>query len=329
MMITAPQVLCLGEMLYDCLADQSGFEFSQVQSWTRYPGGAPANVACGLVKLGIPAGFIGCVGDDGLGQALTAVLQAVGVELGGLQVVPGWPTRQVYVTRTPEGERQFAGFGATATTDFADTQLRADLFPAFLFQSAQYLVLGTLGLASHPSAEAIRQALQQARGQQVQIFLDINWRPVFWPEPNQAPDIIKALLKDVDILKCTDEEAEWLFHTTDPQTIQNQYPNLRGVLVTAGAKGCSYHLGAWGGHIPAFAVAVQDTTGAGDAFVAGFLAQVCTLGERLWQEASLASQAIRYASAVGALTTRLPGAIAAQPTFEQVQTFLAQAPRVC
>lgn len=327
-MTSVPQVLCLGEILYDCLADQSGCEFPQVQSWTRYAGGAPANVACGLVKLGIAAAFIGCVGEDDLGQELTAVLAAVGVARAGLQVVSGCPTRQVYVTRTLEGEGQFAGFGPMANPDFADTQLRADCLPESLFGAAQYLVLGTLGLATHASAEASHQALQRAKENEVQVLLDVNWRPVFWPEPDQAPALIKALLKQVDILKCTQEEAAWLFHTTEPQAIQNQYPHLRAVLVTAGAKGCSYQLGAWSGEIPAFVVPVQDTTGAGDAFVSGFLAQACRLGASLWQDPSLVRLAMRYASAVGALTSLQPGAMAAQPTDRQVQAFLAQAPRV-
>ncbi|MDB9358155.1 PfkB family carbohydrate kinase, partial [Nodularia spumigena CS-587/03] len=54
-----PRVLCLGEILFDCLADQLGLTLEEVKSWTPYPGGAPANVACALVKLGTPSGFIG------------------------------------------------------------------------------------------------------------------------------------------------------------------------------------------------------------------------------------------------------------------------------
>jgi len=62
--ISNPRVLCLGEILFDCLADQVGRSLEEVESWTPYPG-APANVACALIKLGTSSGFIGCVGGIG------------------------------------------------------------------------------------------------------------------------------------------------------------------------------------------------------------------------------------------------------------------------
>jgi len=103
-----PRVLCLGEVLFDCLADQLGRSLDQVDSWTPYPGGAPANVACALVKLGTPAGFIGRVGEDQPGNDLVQLLQDVGVEVSGVQRHPTAPTRQVYVLRSETGDREFA-----------------------------------------------------------------------------------------------------------------------------------------------------------------------------------------------------------------------------
>ncbi len=94
-----PRVLCLGEILFDCLADQLGLKLEEVKSWTPYPGGAPANVACALVKLGTPTAFIGAVGEDEPGNALVKLLEDVGVETTGVQRHPTAPTRQVYVTR--------------------------------------------------------------------------------------------------------------------------------------------------------------------------------------------------------------------------------------
>ena len=104
------QVICLGEILFDLLADQLGKELQAVTSWTPYAGGAPANVACGLVKLGIPAAFVGCLGADQQGQDLQQLLADLGVNLDELQISSQQPTRQVYVTRSSTGERTFAGF---------------------------------------------------------------------------------------------------------------------------------------------------------------------------------------------------------------------------
>ncbi|HEY9658025.1 MAG TPA: PfkB family carbohydrate kinase, partial [Allocoleopsis sp.] len=104
--MTAPRVICLGEILWDCLADQPGKPIEQVQSWTNYPGGAPANVACALVKLGTPAGFIGCVGEDEAGEVLIDLLEATGVNVEGVQRHRA-PTRLVEVLRSMTGDRQF------------------------------------------------------------------------------------------------------------------------------------------------------------------------------------------------------------------------------
>lgn len=117
-----PRVLCLGEILFDCLADQLGLTLEEVKSWTPYPGGAPANVACALVKLGTPAGFIGAVGEDEPGNELVKLLEEIGVDTTGVQRHSTAPTRQVYVVRDLAGDRNFAGFGEYDTSEFADTR---------------------------------------------------------------------------------------------------------------------------------------------------------------------------------------------------------------
>ncbi|MEB3150121.1 MAG: carbohydrate kinase [Sphaerospermopsis sp.] len=318
-----PHVLCLGEVLFDCLADQMGLKLEEVNSWTPYPGGAPANVACALVKLGTPAGFIGAVGEDQPGNALVKLLQDVGVDTTGVQRHPTAPTRQVYVVRDLTGDRSFAGFGKYDTSEFADTRLQAKQIPESLFNDADFLVLGTLELAYPESEAAIHQALKLAEKYDLKIILDVNWRPVFWQDANLAKQKIAALLPRFDFLKLTKEEASWLFDTTDPGAITYRLNSLEGVLVTDGENGCAYCLGENEGKLPAFSIPVVDTTGAGDSFLAGFLHQLSKLGIHSLRDAETAKRVVTYSSAVGALTTIKPGAIASQPTAEEVDAFLA------
>ena len=194
-----PTVICLGEVLFDLLADQVGVEADEVRSWTALAGGAPANVACGLVKLGTAAQFIGCVGEDPPGQALAAKLQAQGVGLLGLQYHPTAPTRQVQVLRSIDGDRTFAGFGAVSTEQFADAYL--DQIPEELFVDAQFLVLGTISLAYPHSRAATWAAVRLAQLHRVSIVVDVNWRPSFWPDSNVAVEVIKELLAVADFVK--------------------------------------------------------------------------------------------------------------------------------
>ncbi|OUL36983.1 carbohydrate kinase [Nostoc sp. T09] len=318
-----PRVLCLGEILFDCLADQLGLKLEEVKSWTPYPGGAPANVACALVKLGTPAGFIGSVGEDQPGNELVKLLQELGVDTAGVQRHPTAPTRQVYVTRDLAGDRTFAGFGKYNTTEFADTRLQAEKLPHSLFQEADFLVLGTLELAYPESEKAIRRALELAEYYDLKILLDVNWRPVFWEDAKIARQKIEEIFKQVDFVKLSKEEAEWLFDTKDPGAITYRRDSLEGVLVTDGENGCAYCLGENEGKLPSFSMPVVDTTGAGDSFLAGFIHQVLQHGIQSLSNAETVKRIVTYASAVGALTTIKPGAIASQPTAAEVEAFLA------
>jgi len=322
--MTNPRVLCLGEVLFDCLADQLGLTLSEVKSWTPYPGGAPANVACALVKLGTPAAFIGAVGEDQPGSTLIQLLQTENVNITGVQYHPTAPTRQVYVVRSLDGDRSFAGFGSYSTDEFADTRLQASGLPIKLFESAEFLVVGTLELAYPESEKAILRALDLAEQYNLKIILDVNWRPVFWNDVATARQKILALLHRFDFIKLTKEEAIWLFETADPGVITFRLNSLEGVLVTDGEHGCAYCLGEHEGKLPAFAVNVVDTTGAGDGFLAGFIHQLIKSGIHSLQNPATTKLIITYASAVGALTTLQPGAIASQPTTAEVDNFLTQ-----
>jgi fructokinase len=320
--VTNPRVLCLGEILFDLLSDQPGRPLEQVTSWTPYPGGAPANVACSLVKLGTSAGFIGCVGEDEPGQTLVDLLKEIGVDATGVQRHPTAPTREIYVVRTDTNDRIFSGFGDRDTAEFADTRLQADSLPVALFDAADFLVLGTLELAYPETRQAIEQALELAEQHYVKILVDVNWRPMFWQDPEAAKQTIQDLIKRVDFLKLSDEEAEWLFDTQDPGIIAHRLDDVEGVLVTAGGQGSAYCLSENEGKLPAFSVEAEDTTGAGDSFVAGFLHQVCQNGIQSLSDPDGAKRIVTYASAVGALTTIRAGAIAAQPTAAEVEAFL-------
>ncbi|MGK7947253.1 MAG: carbohydrate kinase [Xenococcaceae cyanobacterium] len=318
-----PRVICLGEILFDCLADRIGCSLEEVESWTAYPGGAPANVACALVKLGTPAAFIGCVGQDKPGNELVELLESIGVNITGIQRHPLAPTRQVYVLRSTEGDRSFAGFGERKPNEFADAYLEANKLPTNLFLEAEFLVLGTLELAYIQTRDAVFRALELAEQYRLKVILDVNWRPMFWRDEREALPLIKKLWKYVDFLKLAEEEAQWLFNTTDAGAIAHRLGSVEGVLVSGGDAEVSYCLSDNEAKVKPFSVSVRDTTGAGDAFLAGFIHQLCQQKLSSLSDAQTAREIVTYACAVGGLTTTKAGAIAAQPTAEEVESFLA------
>ena len=305
-------VICLGEVLFDLLAQQSGVSSEHVKSWTALPGGAPANVACALVKMGDRSRFIGCVGNDRSGAELAAKLATEGVDLTGLQHHPTAPTRQVQVLRTADGDRIFGGFGDIPTDKFADTQLNQ--VSSALFSGADFLLLGTLALAYPDSAASTWKAVQFAQAEGVKIMVDINWRPTFWTDSAVALPKIRLLLQQADYVKFAREEAELIYGETSAQSLCEYLPKAVGIFVTDGGNMCEYWLDGISGQQPAFSVTAIDTTGAGDAFVAGLLHQ---LGGQ-----KSGAEIVRYAAAAGALTTRQAGAIDSQPTDAEIIQFL-------
>jgi len=312
-------VICIGEVLFDLISDQPGAVLKDVTVWIPYPGGAPANVACGVRRLGIESAFIGAIGDDALGSELVATLESKGVDRTGIQQITGYPTRSVLVTRDLMGDRTFAAFGEDRSSNcFADTRLDAEKLPLELLRLASYLVTGTLGLASSDTAKAIHRAIDIVKESGGTIVTDLNWRSVFWPDLSAAQVPIQGILAKTDILKLTDDEAELFFNTVDPVVIHDRLPHLNAILLTRGDRGCAYWIGGHSGECPAFNVSVEDTTGAGDAFLAGFLSHY----NNQLTDANSIQLAIRYASAAGALTTLKQGAIAALPTSAEIKAFL-------
>ena len=147
---TSPLVVCLGEALVDRLGPLGGDPSRDGPVDDRL-GGAPANVACGLARLGTAVSFVGRVGADSIGDAFSELFSQRGVDTGCLQVDQQCPTRIVLVRRSPAGEREFQGFAGDQGLGFADQSLQ----PAPLPPAAQWLLIGTIPLASPRSAQAL------------------------------------------------------------------------------------------------------------------------------------------------------------------------------
>lgn len=351
-------VLCIGDALFDCIANDNARGLSVTEmadDWTAFPGGAPANVAAALCKLGTTSTFCGCLGTDADGDVLVSLLHDdVGVDTSMVQRNPAVPTRRVMVTRTLEGDRAFGGFSNGLPADaFSDCFLDAKKLMASsnsnnrrIVQQAKWVACSTLSLAFEASAQAVRALVKEAlsgnnnssdnSNDRCRLLVDVNWRPVFWKDDQlvaTARQEIMDFVQQADVVKLTDEEAEWLLDDisaaealSHPEKVHASFPNAFAVLITAGEKGASYSINQFTGKIEPFVVNVTETTGAGDAFTAGFLHGMLQNGEPTSDEE--ARQMISFAAAVGALTCTKKGAIAAQPTFHEVESFLIHGEKV-
>ncbi|MEW5317826.1 MAG: hypothetical protein WDW38_009093 [Sanguina aurantia] len=301
-------------------------------------GGAPCNVATALSRLGVAVTFVTALGDDERGTQLLNLCKERGVLMHAAQVLKGAPTRDVYVVRDNDGDREFAGFGRP-TESYSDCFLDANSIPAEEISAATVLVTGTLGLAYPGSRDSLTRAADACRaaGSSCRLIVDVNWRPVFWGDADQARVTVLAYLEKASLIKISDSDLEWLLGVGleeamgDPCKILDRFPAAMGVMVTAGARGATYcvHAGpksSVSGTVESFKVDTVDTTGAGDAFTAGFIYKLLEAGslEQLAADPRAMRAAVVFAAAAGALTTTRPGAIESQPTLGEVRALVRE-----
>lgn len=312
-----PRILVAGETLVDFLPDRAG-PLADVASFERRPGGAPANVAVGLAHLDRTPYFWTRVGADPFGAFLTDWLTDADLPARFVERDPDAATSLAFVTR--EGADRSFTFYRDGT---ADTRLEPGRVPDDVVESVEWVVAGGVTLASGRSREATVDLL--ARAADATVAFDLNYRPEMWPSETAFRTTVSDAIDYVDVLKAATHELRLLgVSGDDPEALAHAVTERpdgpHTVLVTLGDAGALLVATArapWGETVArheGFEVATVDTTGAGDAFLAGTVAGF--VDRRPPQET------LAFANAVAALTTTEPGATAAFPDREQVATFL-------
>ncbi len=323
------KVICIGEALIDRIRNKSN------QGFTDFLGGAPANVACALRKLNIDSIFIGSLGNDDYGKKFITQFNELEVNLDFLQLDNDSSTRVVNVDRDQFGDRFFSGFEESSHSCFADEVLRKKLIEKEIlnleesFLETKYLVIGTILLSSPISTETIFFILEQAKKFDVKIVIDLNWREVFWDHSSfsskiskdQRVNIIKNFLNHAYVLKLAKEEATLFFEHDNPLLISHQFSNRPDVIITDGKNPVLWYInGLQGITETPTSQKIVDTTGAGDAFLAGFISKLISSGYPS-NELEI-EDCIKFASVCGLLTCLGEGAIEQQPYYEKVNKFL-------
>ena len=225
----AGSVISIGEALIDRLGPPGGHPSSDLPVTDCF-GGAPANVACALGRLGVNVSFISCLGNDSFGENFKNLLIQRGINTSALQLDTLRPTRVVLVRRDSDGERSFQGFEGDKGMGFADQAISREKIIRdwpLVVENAQWLVAGTIPLASEISSKAFLWCIENALHAGIKIALDLNWRPTFWRnkvstflEPStKEKNQIFSILKNVSLIKLAKEEAQWFFNTADPTAI--------------------------------------------------------------------------------------------------------------
>ncbi|KAG0577862.1 hypothetical protein KC19_5G187000 [Ceratodon purpureus] len=319
-------VVCFGELLIDFVPTIGGVSLADAPAFKKAPGGAPANVACGISKLGGNAAFVGKVGDDEFGYMLCDVLKDQKVETKGVRFDAHARTALAFVTLRSDGEREFMFYrNPSADMLFEIQELDTDLL-----KQASILHYGSISLITEPSRSTHLEALRIAQEAGSLLSYDPNLRLPLWPSAEAAKEGIMSIWDKADIIKVSDEEVVFLTGhdpKDDAANMKMLHPGCKLMLVTEGGEGCRYYTPKFYGQVGGFKVQVVDTTGAGDAFCAGLLSQLAVFPDIVEDEAKL-REALLFANACGAITTTERGAIPSLPDKETVSRLLSTAHRL-
>lgn len=319
----SPLVVCFGELLIDFVPTVNGVSLADAPAFKKAPGGAPANVAVGIARLGGSSAFIGKVGEDEFGRMLVDILKENNVEHKGMRFDLGARTALAFVTLKADGEREFMFFrNPSADMLLTESELDVDLI-----QQAKIFHYGSISLITDPCKSAHLAAMKIARDTGSILSYDPNLRLPLWPSASEAREGILSIWDKADLIKVSEEEVGFLTGGADPfddTVVRNLFhPNLKLLLVTEGQQGCRYYTKDFSGRVKGLAVEAVDTTGAGDAFVSGILSQLAKDLTLLQKEEGL-REALKFANACGAITVTERGAIPALPTREAVLAALTK-----
>lgn len=285
-------------------------------TYLKCPGGAPANVAVAISRLGGNSAFFGRVGQDPLGRFMKATLAQEQVNTDYMLLDEAQRTSTVIVDLDDSGERSFTFMVKPSADQF--------LIPADIpeFAQGEWLHVCSIALANEPSRSSTLKAMQDIKAAGGFVSFDPNLREEVWANPEELKPVVRQAIELADVVKFSDDELLFL---TDTDSLEAGLEAIKAfdntlVLITQGAKGALVVFEGEQELIAGQAVKPIDTTGAGDAFVGGLLARLAQQNE--WANKEAIHSAVNWANGCGALATTQKGAMTALPTQDALLAYI-------
>ncbi|EKF9873954.1 aminoimidazole riboside kinase [Escherichia coli] len=301
------KVWVLGDAVVDLLPESDG-------RLLPCPGGAPANVAVGIARLGGTSGFIGRVGDDPFGALMQRTLLTEGVDITYLKQDEWHRTSTVLVELNDQGERSFTFMVRPSADLFLET---TDL-PCW--RHGEWLHLCSIALSAEPSRTSAFTAMTAIRHAGGFVSFDPNIREDLWQDEHLLRLCLRQALQLADVVKLSEEEWRLISGKTqndrDICALAKEY-EIAMLLVTKGAEGVVVCYRGQVHHFAGMSVNCVDSTGAGDAFVAGLLTGLSSTG--LSTDEREMRRIIDLAQRCGALAVTAKGAMTALPCRQELE----------
>ncbi|WP_321470610.1 5-dehydro-2-deoxygluconokinase [uncultured Paludibaculum sp.] len=303
-------IAILGRIGYDLYSEEPHVPLPQVRRFSRYLGGSSANMAVGLSRLGASVGIISCLGNDSLSQFLLDFLKNEKVDTARVQTKPGF-LPSLCLTEVAPPDRFPQVFYRHDAVDTLLTSQPGDL--DYVAQARMFITNGT-SLCASPSREATYRALERAHKAGCRVVLDVDFRAMSWPSPEEAGLAVRLALPFVDVL--IGNQPELMLVAGEP-TLEAATEKLRSVPVLVsklGEQGTRVWTGSESVFLPPYKVEVCTTIGAGDGFASGFL-------YALLQGLPI-EECLHYGNAAAAIVVSRLSCSEAMPTMAEVRALL-------
>lgn len=321
--ITEPKGLCaIGEALIDFVPDVRGVSLKDVQSFHRAAGGAPANVAGAVAKLGGKAKFLTKLGQDAFGDYIVETLREAGIDTSAVVRDDEWETALAFVSLKGDGNREFAFYRKNS----ADLQYGVDDIPSDILGDCGMVHFCSVDLVESPMKQAHRKLIEMAAERNITVCFDPNLRFSLWEDSDLLKKTVQEFMPLADIVKISDEELEFITGKTDildalPQLLQGKTKCIVYTMGKDGAMVCTENRTVYA---KGYAVKAVDTTGAGDSFIGAF--EFCLLKDRVTDISAVSDSRLKeylqFANAYAAYTTTKQGALSSMADADQMEAWM-------
>jgi 5-dehydro-2-deoxygluconokinase len=286
--ISQYDLITMGRSSIDLYSNNIGAAFPDITAFGAYIGGSPLNIAVGASRLGLKTVLLTAVGADKVGEYLLERLRREQVETRYIPIKPGTRSSAVLVGIQPPDQFPLTFYRENA----ADVQLSIDDVATLPLNQTRAVQLSGAALAKEPSRSAVFYLAEQAKAQDLTVFMDLDFRADQWHDPRAYGLAVRAILPLVHVAIGTEEEINAaMLRRPEDLVIRNSQitaPEIHGdveaniqvllskgpeaLVVKRGARGADVYLrGGEKIRVPGFPVKVVSVLGAGDAFASGLI----------------------------------------------------------
>jgi sugar/nucleoside kinase (ribokinase family) len=297
-------ILTVGELLIDMISDDYDENFTS-NTYHKFFGGSPSNIAVNVKKLGIKSLVSSAVGEDGFGNFLIHQLKEAGIDTSCVQQVDE-STSMVVVTKSKASPIPIFYRGADFHLAFTPELEQA-------ISDSKIVHFSCWPISRKPARHTIEKVIENAREHDTMICFDPNYHPMIWEKGEDGVEYVKSIIGKVDIVKPSEDDAERLFGSDTHENQIKKFHELGAklVIMTLGKDGAIVSNGEETLKLETLAIEVVDTTGAGDAFWSGFYAAII--------KGYPIKLALSLGMAVSAHKLKFTGAVADLPKLETIK----------